>query len=93
MLLRFEFINKKHSDRALSYILINILKSFKVRDRIFTIITDNISNNLTLLKSLNKSLGKFINNIFVKNIIRLTCFTHVIQLSVKVLLETINANP
>ncbi len=78
MLFRFEFINEEHSDRALSHIIINILENFNIRDRILVFIINNTSNNLTLLDSLNKLLAKSINNIFVKNIIRLFYLTYII---------------
>ncbi len=71
-------MNEEHSDRALSRIVINILESFNIRDRVLVFIIDNASNNLTLLNSLNKLLAKSINDIFVKDIIRLPYFTHVI---------------
>ena len=71
-------MNEEYSGRALSRIVINILESFNIRDRILTLIIDNASNNLTLLDSLNKSLTKSINDIFVKNIIRLSYLTHII---------------
>ncbi len=78
MLLRFEFVNEEYSGRTLSRIVINILESFNIRDRVLVFIIDNASNNLTLLNSLNKLLAKSINDIFVKDIIRLPYFTHVI---------------
>ncbi len=78
MLFRFEFINKEYLDRALSRIVINILESFNIRDRVLTLIIHNTSNNLTLLNSLNELLIKSINNIFVKNIIRLPYFIYII---------------
>ena len=93
MLLRFEFVNEEYSDRALSHIVINILENFNIRDRVLVFIIDNTSNNLTLLNSLNESLAKSINDIFVKDIIRLPYFTHIIQLSVKALIKIINTDP
>ena len=93
MLLKFKLINEEYSDRALSHIVINILENFNIRDRVLVFIIDNTSNNLTLLDSLNKLLAKSINNIFVKDIIRLPYLTHIIQLFVKALMETINAGP
>ena len=59
MLLRFEFINKKYSDRALSRIVINILESYNIRDRVLVLIINNTSNNLTFLDSFNELLAKF----------------------------------
>ncbi len=78
MLLRFKFINKKYSGRALSHIVINILESFNIRDRVLALIIDNAFNNLTLLNSFNELLVKSINNIFVKDIICFSYLTHVI---------------
>ncbi len=93
MLLRFEFINEEYSGRALSRIVINILKDFNIRDRVLVLTIDNASNNLTLLNSLNELLAKSINNIFVKDIIRLSYLAYIIQLSVKALMEIINTDP
>ncbi len=78
MLLKFKFINKKYLDRALSRIVINILKSFNIRDRLLALIINNASNNLTLLNFFNELLVKSINNIFVKDIIRLSYLTYII---------------
>jgi len=78
VLLRFEFMNEKYSDRALSRIVINILENFNIRDRVLALTINNTSNNLTFLNSLNKSLIKSINNIFVKDIIRLSYLAYVI---------------
>ncbi len=78
MLLRFEFINEEYLGRALSHIVINILESFNIRDRVLALIIDKASNNLTLLDSFNESLAKSINNIFVKDIIRFFYLAHVI---------------
>ena len=71
-------MNEEYSDRTLSHIVINILESFNIRDRVLALITDNAFNNLTLLNSLNKLLTKSINNIFIKDIIRFPYLTHVI---------------
>jgi len=78
VLLKFEFINEEYSGRALSHIVINILESFNIRDRVLALIINNISNNLTLLDSFNESLAKSIDDIFVKDIIRffLSCVCH-----------------
>ncbi len=54
MLLGFEFTNEEYLDRALSRIVIDILESFKIRDRVFVFIINNVFNNLTLLDSLNE---------------------------------------
>ncbi len=78
VLLRFEFINEEYLDRVLSRIVINILESFNIRDRVLALIINNTFNNLTLLNSLNKLLVKSINNIFVKDIIRLSYLTYII---------------
>ncbi len=78
MLFGLEFVNKKYLDRALSRIVINILKNFNIRDRVLAFIIDNVFNNLTFLDSLNKSLAKSIDNIFVKDIIRLPYLAYVI---------------
>ena len=86
-------MNEEYLGRALSRIVINILKSFNIRDRVFALTTDNASNNLTLLNSLNELLIKSINNIFVKDIIRLSYLAYIIQLSVKALMEIINTDP
>ena len=71
-------MNEEYSGRALSHIVINILESFNIRDRVLALIINNTSNNLTLLNSLNELLIKSINNIFVKNIIRLPYFIYII---------------
>ena len=78
VLLGFEFVNEEYLGRALSRIVINVLESFNIRDRVLAFITDNASNNLTLFDSLNKLLAKSINDIFVKDIIRLPYLAYVI---------------
>ncbi len=71
-------MNEEYSGRALSRIVINILESFNIRDRVLALIIDNAFNNLTLLNSLNKLLTKSIDDIFVKDIIYFPCLAHVI---------------
>jgi len=71
-------MNEEYLGRALSRIVINILKSFNIRDRVFALTTDNASNNLTLLNFFNELLAKSINDIFVKDIIHLSYLTHII---------------
>ncbi len=63
-------MNEEYSGRALFRIVINVLESFNIRDRVLVFITDNAFNNLTFFDSLNELLTKSIDNIFVKDIIR-----------------------
>jgi large-conductance mechanosensitive channel len=56
------------------------------------IITDNASNNNTLLNTLNQELKKSVDEIFSTDIIRILCLAHVIQLCVKVLIKVLKIN-
>jgi hypothetical protein len=78
MLLEFKHVKDNYTGKIFSDILISILKSYNIRGRVFLIITNNASNNNTLLNALNQKLKKSVNDIFSTDIIRIPYLVYVI---------------
>jgi len=57
-LIKFISFNIKYIDCQLILKLINILKFFKIKDKLLKIIINNISNNNTFKNKLNKILNQ-----------------------------------
>jgi hypothetical protein len=92
-LLGFKYVKNNYAGKTLLDILIFILQCYNIRNRILLIITDNASNNNTLLNALNQKLKKSVNEIFSIDIIRISCLAHVIQFCVKILIEILKIDP
>ncbi len=73
----------------------NIISRHKLQRRILAITSDNVDNNLTmhieLLRLLRTRMFDDV-NFNVKDIERVSCFAHVIQLALQKLLEKIRIN-
>jgi hypothetical protein len=72
-------------------VLLQLLKKRQLLNRIFTVITDNATNNKTLIQELQNAL-LFTNVISSQDfIIRVSCMAYVIQLCLKQFLKHIRA--
>ncbi|KAI2964925.1 hypothetical protein CBS147323_6033 [Aspergillus niger] len=93
LLLGFEPLHGPHSGSNLSDVLLDLLRDRHLVDRIFTVTTDNATNNDTLIRGLQDVLlaTGAINS--RDSIIRVPCMAHVIQLCLKQLLGHIKAAP
>ena len=92
ILLGFEPLYGTHSGINLSAILLELLQKHQIDNRVLAVTTDNISNNTTLIESIQDSLQ----SLELPNqtpIIRIPCIAHVIQLSLRQLLGEMEANP
>lgn len=92
ILLGFEPLHGTHTGVNLSSVLLDLLRKHRIQDRVLTITTDNVSNNSTLVESIQDSLQ----SLELPNqtpIIHIPCMAHVIQLSLKELLGRMEANP
>lgn len=56
LLLGFEPLHGPHSGRNLSEVLLQLLRERQLLDRIFTVTTDNATNNDTLIRGLQEAL-------------------------------------
>jgi hypothetical protein len=92
ILLGFEPLHGSHTGSYLSTVLIELLEKHQIKNRVLTITTDNASNNLTLIDSLQESLQSLELPSQIP-IIRMPCIAHVIQLSLKELLGQMEVNP
>lgn len=93
MLLGFEPLHGPHTGNNLSDVLHQLLKERGLLDRIFSVTTDNASNNETLVRALQE---KLISTGVIgsrESIVRVPCMAHVIQLCLKQLLGHIRAAP
>jgi hypothetical protein len=92
ILLGFEPLHGQHTGVNLGLVLFDLLQKHQIENRVLTVTTDNASNNLTLMDSIQDSLQ----SLEVPNqlpIIRIPCIAHIIQLSLKELLGQIEVNP
>ena len=93
LLLGFEPLHGPHSGTNLSDVLLQLLKERNLLNRIFTVTTDNATNNDTLIRGLQDvllSTGAISSR---DSIVRVPCMAHVIQLCLKQLLGHIRAAP
>lgn len=93
LLLGFEPLHGTHSGANLSDVLIRLLRERRLLDRIFTVTTDNATNNETLIRGLQEALLSAEAVSSRDSIVRIPCMAHVIQLSLKQLLGHIKAAP
>jgi hypothetical protein len=91
MLLGFRPLHGSHTGNGLSDVLHQLLKERKLLDRIFSVTTDNASNNETSLRALQEKLISTGEIGARKSIVRVPCMAHVIQLCLKQLLGHIRA--
>jgi hypothetical protein len=87
VLLDFKPLYGAHTGANMSTMLLQTLVDHDIQDRIFGLTADNASNNRTLVDSLQQALPPDV------NIIRTPCLAHVIQLSLKQLLDCLKAAP
>ncbi|KAI9039304.1 uncharacterized protein KD926_009746 [Aspergillus affinis] len=92
ILIGFEPLHRTHSGVNLSAIFLDLLQQHHITDQVLTIITDNVSNNNTLMSSIQESVQS-LNLDNNTSIIRVPCIVYVIQLSLKQLLGQMKANP
>lgn len=95
LLIGFEELGESHSGDTLSLVLYNILKKYNLLKSIGHFITDNGSNNQTMLVSLSRIM-KSEDNIKINPLKRhIRCMCHIINLAINQLLapeRTINNN-
>jgi hypothetical protein len=93
MLLGFEPLHGPHTGVNLSEVLHQLLKERGPMDRIFSVTTDNATNNETLIRALQERLISAGTISSRESIVRVPCMAHVIQLCLKQLLGHIRAAP
>ena len=81
--LSFRQLQGHHTGYNIARIVRQIPEQFELEHRLFTVTTDNASNNSTMAKVLAQSCIEF------KEGYHLPCLSHVVQLAVKELLSTI----
>jgi hypothetical protein len=93
LLLGFEPLHGAHTGANLNDVLVRLLSERQLLHRIFSVTTDNATNNETLIRTLQDALlaSGAINS--RESIVRVPCMAHVIQLCLKQLLGHIRAAP
>jgi hypothetical protein len=87
VLLAFQSLSDAHTSETMIKIVVNILKKYKLKNRLLAIIIDNASNNEKMRKKMKKILKEFdIEWNHEKN--HVFCIAHVIQFAVNELLES-----
>ena len=92
ILLGFEPLQGSHTGVNLGAVLFELLQQHHIEDRVLAVTCDNASNKKTLINNIQESLQ----SLELPNqtpVIRIPCMAHVIQLSLKELLGTMEANP
>jgi hypothetical protein len=95
ILLIFEHVTNFHIKTKLTKIMQKIIARHKLKDRIYVITNDNARNNLIMHKKLIRLLRiKLFDNVDtnVRDIKRIFCLAHVIQLALRELLDKIKIN-
>ena len=88
VLLGFEHLSDKHTGHKITQIVDRVLTKYQLWDRLLVITTDNMSNNETLVRSLQNMLKS--NDSFKTEHDHLSCLSHVLQLILKFLLKNIH---
>jgi hypothetical protein len=83
MLIGFEPLHGPHTDNNLSDVLHQLLEERKLLDRIFSVTTDNATNNDTMIRALQERLISTGAISSRESIVRVPCMAHVIQLCLK----------
>ncbi len=95
ILLTFEYVSSSHTEIKLTKVVHDIIARHKLKERIYVITNDNVDNNLIMHEELMLLLRtKLFDNIEtnVRDIERVSCLAHVIQLTLKELLDKIKIN-
>jgi hypothetical protein len=59
MLLTFQSLSDAHTNEMMIKIVVNILKKYKLKNRLLAVIIDNASNNENMRKKMKKILKEF----------------------------------
>jgi hypothetical protein len=87
MLLTFQSLSDAHMNEIMIRIVVNILKKYKLKNRLLAVIIDNASNNEKMRKKMKKILRKIdIEWDHEKN--HVFCIAHIIQLAVNEFLQS-----
>jgi hypothetical protein len=107
ILIDFEYMKEKHTSENLTKVVEKILIKHNIQTHILTIITDNAFNNVTFFLELVKNLFTITSCVNVisnndenekendqkkKNIVHVSCLTHVLQLALQVFLNFVRVN-
>ncbi len=91
VLLAFQSLSDAHTNETMIRIVVNILKKYKLKNRLLAVTIDNASNNEKMRKEMKKILREIdIEWDHEKN--HVFCIAHVIQLAVNKLLESMKVS-
>ncbi len=86
-------MTNSHTRTKLAKIVQDIIARHKLKERIYAIINDNARNNLIMHEELVRLLRtRLFDDVTVRDIKRVSCLAHVIQLVLKNLLDKIRIN-
>ncbi len=88
-------MSNSHTETKLTKVMHDIIARHKLKERIYVITNDNVDNNLIMHEELMILLRtKLFDNIEtnVRDIEKVSCLAHVIQLALKELLDKIRIN-
>ena len=91
-LLRFEHVNRPHTEATLTDHVVKILETFKIKNKLFAITTDNAFNNIIMCTHLKLILHGEHEIDWDNAKTTIPCITHVLTLAVKALLKSLSVN-
>ncbi len=87
VLLTFQSLSNAHTDEMMTKIVVDTLKKYKLKNRLFAITTNNASNN----EKMRKNIKNVLRNIEIKwnhEKNHVFCIVHVIQLAINEFFES-----
>ena len=94
VLLGFEPVTEQHTGQNLAKIIVDVLENCDIStSRLFTITSDNASNNGTMIDHLQDGLQILHKDLNLPDLTHIPCLAHVIQLALNCLIKTIRIRP
>jgi hypothetical protein len=92
-LLGFEPLSGRHTGENLAKTLLDLLKFYRIQDRILAITTDNARNNDTLCIELRDRLLQELGVVWDADLGKIPCMAHVIQLVIGEIIKNLSVSP
>jgi hypothetical protein len=90
ILLGFEHLRGKHTGKSLAESIIAVLEDADIAaDRIFTVTSDNASNNIAMMQHLQDAIDVLAMELGPARVTHIPCLAHVIQLALNTLVDSV----
>ena len=85
-------MNRSHTGATLTHLILSVLETFKIKNRLFTITTDNAVNNDIMCTHLKSVLSGEHRILWDNAETTILCITYVLALAVKALLKSLSVD-